>query len=66
MIGLTFQIATGPRLANCPKFNSMKTIGMPMRNNIKMNGMRKAPGNIFQDIIYRHIKMSNGHDNKND
>ena len=45
MMGLTRQMAMGPRLANWPKLSSRKKRGMPMRKSMRMNGIKKAPGN---------------------
>jgi hypothetical protein len=41
--GLIFHIASGPRLANCPKESSMKKRGIPTNNCINQYGIRKAP-----------------------
>ena len=42
-IGQTFQIAIGPKEANCPNANSMKNMGKPQITSIVKYGMRNAP-----------------------
>lgn len=42
---------TTPELANWPKDNSKYTSGMPVTNNMMMNGIKNAPENKNNKVI---------------
>ena len=52
MSGLQFQIAIGPRLANCAQLTSMKKSGMPTVNSMMRYGMRNAPRTQTRHAVY--------------
>ena len=51
-MGLTFQIAMGPRDANCPKESSRKKRGIPTMASMMKYGMRKAPATTTTTTTY--------------